>query len=335
MIAQRRRVGATTASTGEIPPTPRPGPAVAGLMPPCPCWGRPGPGRMASHAQDMDGPGLDLHYEQDVQAVQQHRARVQKVTRHDAGRLSGHELPPRRREAARRRPEPSGGQDPADRPLTDPVSQADEFALDAAVTPAGGLSRAISSTSTRIALTVRGRPRARRGKVHRRRTRPACQRSRVRGETIRRSWQRRLRGSKRASAASNARSAQDSLGAFTWRCSTATWWRKRRISASLARSERASRASQPNTWSTATYANRRDTGTDSARNERCPRSRTANSPPQIDQVSGYDSVIGTHTASACAGRCNPLIRAVPAHPAGRQGEPEPQISVQGGDHHVS
>jgi hypothetical protein len=57
----------------------------------------PGPGRMSSHAQDMDGPGLDLHHEQDMQALQQHSVHVQKVTRQDAGRLNGQELPPRRR----------------------------------------------------------------------------------------------------------------------------------------------------------------------------------------------------------------------------------------------
>jgi hypothetical protein len=54
-----------------------------------------------------------------------------------------------------------------------------------------------------------------------------------------------------ASAASTARSAYDSLGALTWRWSTATWCRRMRISASLAQSERASNASQPNARSAA------------------------------------------------------------------------------------
>ena len=49
------------------------------------------------------------------------------------------------------------------------------------------------------------------------------------------------------SVARIARSAQDNLGVLTWRWSTATCWRSRRISASLAWSERASRASQPKT----------------------------------------------------------------------------------------
>ena len=48
---------------------------------------------------------------------------------------------------------------------------------------------------------VRGRPGVRRGCAQRRLTRSACQRSRVRGDTIRRSWLRRCLGSDRASAA--------------------------------------------------------------------------------------------------------------------------------------
>lgn len=47
--------------------------------------------------------------------------------------------------------------------------------------PQLGLSRAISSTKPRLACTVRGLPRARRGSGHRRLTRSACHRSRVRG----------------------------------------------------------------------------------------------------------------------------------------------------------
>ena len=49
-----------------------------------------------------------------------------------------------------------------------------------------------------------------------------CQRSKARGEMIRRIWPSWPLGSTRASAARTARSAQDSLGVFTWRCSTAT-----------------------------------------------------------------------------------------------------------------
>ena len=67
------------------------------------------------------------------------------------------------------------------------ISQAGQVAMNAPV-PQPGLSRAISSTSARIACAVRGRPGARCGKVQRLRTRLACQRSKVRGEMIRRDW---------------------------------------------------------------------------------------------------------------------------------------------------
>ncbi len=58
------------------------------------------------------------------------------------------------------------------------------------------------------------------------RTRSACPRSTVRGEMIRRSWLRCRWGSSRASTDRIARSAQDSLGALTWRWSTTIWWRR-------------------------------------------------------------------------------------------------------------
>lgn len=97
--------------------------------------------------------------------------------------------------------------------------------------PQPGLSRAISSTSARVADAVRGRPGVRRGYAHRRRTRSVYQRSRVRRETIRRSWLRWCLGSSLASAARTARSAHDSLGAPALRWSTATWWRRIKIPA--------------------------------------------------------------------------------------------------------
>ena len=71
--------------------------------------------------------------------------------------------------------------------------------------PQPGLSRAISSTSARTAAAVRGRPGFWRGRVQRLRTRLACRRSTVRGETIRPSRPSSPRGSSRASAARTAR----------------------------------------------------------------------------------------------------------------------------------
>jgi hypothetical protein len=76
---------------------------------------------MGGDAKNVDSPGLDLHHEQQVHASQQDGVDVQEIARQDAGRLGGQELPPGRRRAARRGPEPGDGQDPADRPFADPV----------------------------------------------------------------------------------------------------------------------------------------------------------------------------------------------------------------------
>jgi hypothetical protein len=91
---------------------------------------------MGGDAADVHGPGLDLHHEPDIHAPEQDRVDMQKIARQDASGLGGQELPPRRRRTARRGPSPSGGLDPADRPLTDPVAQPGQLALDAAVPPA-------------------------------------------------------------------------------------------------------------------------------------------------------------------------------------------------------
>jgi hypothetical protein len=58
---------------------------------------------------------------------------VQEVTGQNAGRLAGQELPPGRRRPPRRGSQADDGQDPADRPLPHPVSQAKQFSLDAPV----------------------------------------------------------------------------------------------------------------------------------------------------------------------------------------------------------
>jgi hypothetical protein len=47
-------------------------------------------------AQDVHGPSLDLHYEQHIQALQQHGIDVQEIAGEDAGCLGGQELPPSR-----------------------------------------------------------------------------------------------------------------------------------------------------------------------------------------------------------------------------------------------
>ncbi len=56
----------------------------------------PCPGGMGGDAQDVHPPGLDLHYEKDVQAPEEHGVNVQEVARQDSGCLGGEELPPGR-----------------------------------------------------------------------------------------------------------------------------------------------------------------------------------------------------------------------------------------------
>ena len=63
---------------------------VAGLL------SGPRPGGVGGDAQDVHPPGLDLHHEQDVQALEEHGVNVQEVARQDSGCLGGQELPPGR-----------------------------------------------------------------------------------------------------------------------------------------------------------------------------------------------------------------------------------------------
>jgi hypothetical protein len=53
---------------------------------------------MGGHAQDVHGPGLDVHHEQDIKALEQHGVDVQEVTGKDARCLNGEELPAQHRD---------------------------------------------------------------------------------------------------------------------------------------------------------------------------------------------------------------------------------------------
>jgi hypothetical protein len=63
---------------------------VAGLL------DGPGAGRVGGDAEDVHGPGLDLHHEQDVQAPEDDGVDVQEVAGQDPGGLASQELPPGR-----------------------------------------------------------------------------------------------------------------------------------------------------------------------------------------------------------------------------------------------
>ncbi|MEU5869450.1 hypothetical protein ABZ815_50390 [Nonomuraea sp. NPDC047529] len=54
----------------------------------------PGTGRMSRDAENVHAPRFDLHNEQHVQALEEHRIDVEKVARQDAGGLSSQELAP-------------------------------------------------------------------------------------------------------------------------------------------------------------------------------------------------------------------------------------------------
>ena len=68
---------------------------VAGLL------GGPRRGGVGSDAEDVHAPCLDLHYEEDIQALAEHGVSVQEVARQNPGRLRGQELPPGQRRLAR------------------------------------------------------------------------------------------------------------------------------------------------------------------------------------------------------------------------------------------
>jgi hypothetical protein len=69
----------------------------------------PDPGRMRSDAQDVHGPGLDLHHEQHRQALEEDRVYVHEVIGKDAGCLGCQELSPGGRRPPWRGTEPGSG----------------------------------------------------------------------------------------------------------------------------------------------------------------------------------------------------------------------------------
>ncbi len=93
---------------------------------------------MFGHAQDMHPPGAYLHDEQHIQPSQADGVDMEEIGGQQPFGLGSQEGPPRRIAT------PSGGRaelgcrpDPPYRPGTNPVADAEEFALDTAVAPAG------------------------------------------------------------------------------------------------------------------------------------------------------------------------------------------------------
>jgi hypothetical protein len=181
--------------------------------------GHPGAARIRGAASEMDAAASEFEEEEHVEAAQRQRLDGEKVAGEHAGRLLTQELPPARACTPRRRPRAGGKQDPPDRVRRHTQAELEQFAGDPRVTPTW-VPPAKRSTSWRMRSSTSGRPALLRGCVHLRRTSSRCQRSRVCGVTPN-PWRRRG-GSRRASAASNARSAGRSNGRRCCRPSTAS-----------------------------------------------------------------------------------------------------------------
>ena len=103
--------------------------------------------RVRGHAQEMHVTGAYLDHEEDVQAAQGDRAaQMEEIAREHRRCLRAQELPPGRLAALRRRWYPQPFQDPPDSGGPHADAEAEQFALDPRVSPAGG-SRAPSARS--------------------------------------------------------------------------------------------------------------------------------------------------------------------------------------------
>ena len=115
----------------------------------------PGSGRIGGNAQDVHGPGLDLHDEQDMHTAEQHGIDRQEVAGQDAGRLAGcrqvggarRGAGPRPATARIRRIVPSPTRCP--RPISSPWMR---------LYPQRGFCRASCSASARTPAGTGGRP---------------------------------------------------------------------------------------------------------------------------------------------------------------------------------
>jgi hypothetical protein len=165
---------------------------------------------------------------------------VKQVHRQHTPGLGAEELPPGQGRPLGGRSNPGTVEDDPDGAGPDPVAQAAQLAMDAAISPGRVLSCQPQHQSTH--LCCHGRTATPPRVVQRRRTRSRCQRRSVVGCTS--NPRRTGRGSRRASPASTARSAPSHRGRGSWRRSTVTSCRNISSSASLVAERRASSTSQ-------------------------------------------------------------------------------------------
>ena len=156
-------------------------------------------------------PSPVLNEEQHVQAAEQHGINVEEISCKDRLGLGFQERPPGLPGPSVRGVDAGILEDLPHGRRRQLVAQADQLAVDAPVPPARVVPGHLQHQRP-DGLGCPGRPRAQRRWVQRRRMRSACQRSRVRGETIRRSWRSWLPGSSRASGQHRAVCPGQSLG---------------------------------------------------------------------------------------------------------------------------
>ncbi len=188
------------------------------------CWTSHAPVGLAVTPQNVDPATRDLHHEQHVQALEEHRVDVEAAARQHGFGLRQQELPPGQPHAARCWLDARSFEQQPHGARRDRVPKPAEFTVDAPIAHVG-FSRDIRRIRRRSSGSVEGRPGRRWGLVQWRLTRSRCQRSNVSGATTR--WRRRCLGSSRVSAASTARSGQAGHGRATCRGSTATSCRAR------------------------------------------------------------------------------------------------------------
>ena len=124
---------------------------IAGLL------GHPLPRRVSGDPGQVHTAGAVLDEEQDLQAPQKHGVDMEEVDSEDRRGLTGQERPPGLPCSSGRGIDARVLEDLPHRRRSDCIPQAGQLAVDASVPP-DGLSRAISSTSARMASAVLGRP---------------------------------------------------------------------------------------------------------------------------------------------------------------------------------
>ena len=156
-------------------------------------------------AGEVHSSGGDLDDEQDVEAAEQCSVDASEVGRRYSLGLGADELGPRRTSAVTGRVDTCGPEDSPHRRRGKLVSEADQFAVNAAVAQAG-FSRASRMTKRRSSGSIGGRPgMAVGGWVQCRATIRRCQRSTVSGRTVRNAVRWRARSIAEASTARIAR----------------------------------------------------------------------------------------------------------------------------------